>query len=51
MPTGEPRVSFNHLDDEGRARMVDVRAKEVTDRVARAEAIRWCAFTFGRLLT
>ena len=29
-----------HLDDEGAARMVDVGAKEVTERFARAEAVR-----------
>jgi cyclic pyranopterin phosphate synthase len=31
-------VSFNHFDGEGRAHMVDVTAKEVTDREARAES-------------
>ena len=30
---------FTHLDDEGNARMVDVAAKDVTARVATAEAI------------
>jgi cyclic pyranopterin monophosphate synthase len=30
---------LSHLDDEGRARMVDVGAKEATDRRARAEAL------------
>jgi len=32
-------VPFNHFDDEGRAHMVDVSAKEVTDRQAIAEAV------------
>ncbi len=32
-------MKFNHFDDEGRAHMVDVSAKDVTDREARAEAI------------
>ena len=31
-------MSFNHFDGEGRAHMVDVTAKEVTDREARAES-------------
>jgi len=31
-------VSFNHFDGEGRAHMVDVTSKDVTDREARAEA-------------
>ena len=31
--------SFTHIDDEGRVRMVDVTAKAVTERLARAEAI------------
>lgn len=30
---------FSHLDDEGRAHMVDVGGKDVTDRVAVAEAM------------
>lgn len=30
---------FSHLDDEGRAHMVDVGGKDVTDRVAVAEAV------------
>lgn len=30
---------LTHLDDQGNARMVDVGAKEITDRTARAEAI------------
>ncbi len=30
--------SFNHFDGEGRAHMVDVTGKDVTDREARAEA-------------
>jgi cyclic pyranopterin phosphate synthase len=32
-------VKFNHFDAEGRAHMVDVTAKDVTDREARAEAV------------
>jgi cyclic pyranopterin phosphate synthase len=32
-------VGFNHFDGEGRAHMVDVGAKEVTDRRARAVAV------------
>jgi cyclic pyranopterin phosphate synthase len=38
---GGARVSngFSHLDDEGRAHMVDVGGKDVTDRVAVAEAV------------
>jgi cyclic pyranopterin phosphate synthase len=32
-------VKFNHFDGEGRAHMVDVSAKEITDRKARAEAV------------
>jgi len=32
-------VNFNHFDGEGRAHMVDVSAKEITDRKARAEAV------------
>ncbi|MGE0687289.1 MAG: cyclic pyranopterin monophosphate synthase MoaC, partial [Dehalococcoidia bacterium] len=32
--TSEPRLS--HIDDAGRARMVDVTDKDVTDRVAEA---------------
>lgn len=32
-------MSFNHFDGEGRARMVDVSAKETTDRQARATAV------------
>ena len=31
--------SFTHLDDHGNARMVDVGAKEVTSRIAVAEAV------------
>lgn len=31
-------MSFNHFDDQGRAHMVDVAAKEITDRRAAAEA-------------
>ena len=31
--------SFTHLDDQGNARMVDVGAKEVTARIAVAEAV------------
>ena len=32
-------MKSNHFDDEGRAHMVDVSAKDVTDREARAEAV------------
>ena len=32
-------MTFNHFDGEGRAHMVDVRGKDVTDREARAEAV------------
>lgn len=32
-------MKFNHFDAEGRAHMVDVSAKDVTDREARAEAV------------
>jgi len=32
-------VTFNHFDRDGRAHMVDVSAKEPTDREAKAEAI------------
>ncbi len=32
-------MTFNHFDEEGRAHMVDVRAKDITDREARAEAV------------
>lgn len=32
-------MTFNHFDGEGRAYMVDVRNKDVTDREARAEAV------------
>ena len=32
-------MSFNHFDGEGRAHMVDVGGKDVTDREARAEAV------------
>ncbi|MEN8008401.1 MAG: cyclic pyranopterin monophosphate synthase MoaC [Candidatus Krumholzibacteriota bacterium] len=32
-------MTFNHFDDEGRAHMVDVREKDITDREARAEAV------------
>jgi cyclic pyranopterin phosphate synthase len=32
-------VSFNHFDGEGRAHMVDVSGKDITDREARAEAV------------
>jgi cyclic pyranopterin phosphate synthase len=43
-PSGEPlpgRIpgGLTHLDERGRARMVDVGAKEETQRVARAEAL------------
>ncbi len=31
-------TGFTHFDDKGSARMVDVGAKEATDRVATAEA-------------
>lgn len=31
-------MGLTHLDDEGRARMVDVGAKDITERLARAEA-------------
>lgn len=35
----EDKAGFTHLDTEGRARMVDVGHKPVTDRVAVAEAV------------
>lgn len=34
---------LTHLDEEGRARMVDVSAKDATDRTARAEGALRCA--------
>ncbi|WP_323806887.1 MULTISPECIES: cyclic pyranopterin monophosphate synthase MoaC [Marinobacter] len=38
MPTGEAVSKLTHLNDKGEARMVDVTAKAVTEREARAEA-------------
>lgn len=32
-------ADFTHIDDKGRVRMVDVSAKEVTQRTARAQAV------------
>ena len=32
-------VALSHIDDQGRARMVDVGGKDETDRRARAEAL------------
>lgn len=34
----EQRTDITHLDEKGRARMVDVSAKEVTERTAKAQA-------------
>lgn len=43
-------TSFSHLDSEGRARMVDVSAKQVTRRVARASCrVLLAASTVERL--
>jgi cyclic pyranopterin phosphate synthase len=45
-----PADGFTHLDEKGRARMVDVGAKEVTTRVAVAEAyVRLSPGTYGML--
>jgi len=47
MPTKPPRSrkspGFSHLDERGRARMVDVSAKPVTQRVAEASCRLLCA--------
>ena len=37
-PVNGPANGLSHLDDRGRARMVDVAAKPETERAARAEA-------------
>lgn len=50
--TGDPSVyaQFSHLDEEGRARMVDVSAKPVTRREARASCrVQISAATRARL--
>ncbi len=42
---------FSHLDSQGKARMVDVGAKEITGRLAKAQAIvRLSAETMAKLL-
>lgn len=38
MPTRNDKPALSHTDDKGHARMVDVSAKDVTERVAIAEA-------------
>ena len=37
-PPSSPPLALSHLDDQGRARMVDIGAKPATERLARAEA-------------
>lgn len=39
MPTPQPPSRLSHFDDASRARMVDVSAKPITERIAVAEAI------------
>jgi len=47
----QPRTGLGHLDERGRARMVDVGAKEVTERRAVARArLRTDAATLARIL-
>ena len=43
MATKPPDSSFSHLDEHGRARMVDVSEKPVTRRVAEASCRLLCA--------
>jgi len=42
--------TFSHLDDDGRARMVDIGNKEITQRKARAEAVVRLGDRIARLI-
>ncbi len=45
-----PKAKFSHLDSEGVARMVDVSAKPVQSRTARAEGFVHCSISTIRAL-
>ena len=52
MTTKKPSISLTHLTRDGHAHMVDVGAKDVTSRRARARArVRMNGDTFLRLAT